>query len=307
MHRCCASVLVRIAPVGDAYAPAPTTAPRRVRDDVPVSARTRHRLLMAGVIGAYVAGLAGMAVVEARPGLDSPAWSLAVAAGWSVALGSVVAARCAQSPVSVGLVLLGAAPTLVAAIEEWAASWQSEAALPAADVVARCSQGVWVFNLAGFVVLAATFPSGPLPGRRWAVLPWAFVGVAVAAGVVLAAQPDQYVGGGGEVPGSPPFELPSAVNTVAMLAVAGGLISLLALSVAAVVFRYRAGDVVARAQLRWGLHRSAELPQACVREDEIDRVGIEGGGHPCRRVPIPLTWSVSSILPAHDHVARPSR
>lgn len=248
---------------------------------------------MAGVIGAYVAGLAGMAVVEARPGLDSPAWSLAVVAGWSVALGWLVAARCPRSPVSVGLVLLGAAPTLVSAIEEWAASWQSEAALPAADLVARCTQGVWVFNLAGFVVLAAAFPSGSLPGRRWAVLPWVFVGVAVAAGVVLAAQPDQYVGAGGEAPGSPPFELPSVVNTVAMLAVAGGLISVLGMSVAAVVFRYRAGDVVARAQLRWFIVGAGSVPTLLVAGWIAEAFGV-----PVALAYTPFLVAMLVLLPA---------
>lgn len=223
---------------------------------------TEHPTRRAAVAatGLYLLGIIGMAVVEMQAGVEGPDWMLAVLGGFPVALGLLVTVRAPSSPAGVGLVLLGAAPTAVGAVEAWGRTAASPAALPFAGAIAPIGLGVWVFNLTGFVVLASTFPSGRQPGRRWAVLPVAFVADGTAMVGVLALQPDGYVVHGGDVPGTPPFELRGPLNATLLLGCAASLLSVLALSVAAVVRRFRAGDEVVRTQLRWFALGAGSVP-----------------------------------------------
>jgi hypothetical protein len=114
----------------------------------------------------YVTAVTIMAAIEFRPGGASPDWLLATVAGFSVALGVFVAWRSPNSPAAGGLVLLDAAPTATSAIEAWGESFGGPGSIPGAHMVAYITPGAWVFNLTGFVVLASSFPSGQLPGRR---------------------------------------------------------------------------------------------------------------------------------------------
>jgi hypothetical protein len=190
----------------------------------------------------------------------APDFSVPVVSGLVVALGLLVAWRRPESPVAAPLVLLGAAPSLVSAIEVWGASYGSPDQMMAARFVGYVSPGVWVFHLAGFVLLAATFPTGLLAGRGWRVLPWAFCCVASMVVGVVAIQPEQFAAGGGPLPGATPLDLPAAVNVAVILLVAALLVAVLAGAVACVVVRYRSGDELTRIHLRWFMLATGSVP-----------------------------------------------
>ncbi len=208
----------------------------------------------------YVAALMIMAAIESRRGGESPDWLLATVAGFSVALGVFVAWRSPNSPAAGGLVLLGAAPTAAAAIEAWGESFGGPGSLVGARLVAHVSPGVWVFNLTGFVVLASSFPSGPLPSRRWATVPRLFLLTGALVVLVVGVQPEQFEADGGALPGAAPFDVPAVVTGVAMLATAVLLVGVLVAAVRSVVMRYRAGDDVIRSQLRWFVLGAGSVP-----------------------------------------------
>lgn len=246
----------------------------------------------------YVVGVVGMAAVERRAGADGPDWMLAVLGAFPVALGLVVAVRAPASPAGAGLVLLGAAPTAVGALEAWGRTASSNAALPAAHLVAQIGLGVWVFNLTGFVVLASTFPAGRLQGRRWAVLPFAFLAVGVAMVAMLALQPDGYVAHGGDVPGAPPFELPGPLNLVLLLGSAASLLVVLAMSVVAVTRRHRAGDDLVRTQLRWFALGAGSVPVLLVAGWIAEALGA-----PLTVAYTPFSLAILVLLPSTVAVA----
>lgn len=212
----------------------------------------RWRWTTAGALSVYVVGVGGMLAIELTPRGVTPDFTVAIVAGFAVALGLLIACRQPASPVSAALVFLVAAPTFVSAVEAWGASYGSDGQMFAAQAVtAYIAPGVWVFNFAGFVMLCATFPSGLLPGRRWRLLPWAFCCAAVLVVAVVAIQPGQYSDGGGPLPGAPPFDLPVVLNILALLLAAALLLAVLAGAVASLVIRYRHGDELTRVQLRW--------------------------------------------------------
>ncbi len=208
----------------------------------------------------YVAAVMLMAAIEFRPGGESPDWLLAMIAGFSVALGVFVAWRSPSSPASVGLVLLGAAPTATAAIEAWGESFGGPGSIPGAHIVAYVAPGAWVFNLTGFVVLASSFPSSPSPSRRWTAPPRLFLLTGALVVFVVGTLPEQFESDGGPLPGAPPFEVPAVVNVVAMLATAVLLVGVLAAAARSVVVRYRSGDDVVRSQLRWFVLGAGSVP-----------------------------------------------
>lgn len=223
----------------------------------------------------YGTGLVGMAVVEIAPDVASPDWPVAVVAGVTVALGLLVVRRRPDSPTGGALVLLGAAPTTTAALESWARTFPGP--LPGAEVLAHVTPGIWVFNLAGFVVLACTYPSGQLPGRRWAALPWSFLAVGVLVTVVIGLQTDQ-----------PPGPLDVALLLVAAVA----LVGVLGLSVCSAVLRARAGGEVVDSQLRWFVLGAGSVPVLLVGGWVGDAVGL----------PVPVAYTpfmlgIVAVLP----------
>jgi hypothetical protein len=100
-----------------------------------------------------------------------------------VCLGCLVAWRVLGSPVGAAVAWLGAAPTLVFAVETWGESARSARPWPGASVLYQGQMGAWVWGVAGFAALCLVFPDGLLPGRHWRVVAWG----AVAAGVFVNA------------------------------------------------------------------------------------------------------------------------
>ncbi len=112
---------------------------------------------------------------------------------------------------------------------------------PAADL--PWSSGVWPLNLAGLLALMLVFPDGPLDGRLWRFVPWAF-GAATAAMVTAqwgGQQVDGVVVGGPDGPWVPPLTA-LAIVTIGMC---------LVLAAASLVVRYRRGLGRTRRQVRW--------------------------------------------------------
>ena len=175
----------------------------------------RWRWTLFGSLLVYAAGVGGVVAVGLSTSGEAADFSGPIVPGFVVALGMFVAWRRPESPVAAPLVLLGAAPSLVSAIEAWGASYGSNDEMLAARAAGYLSPGVWVFNFTGFVMLCATFPTGLLPGRNWRALPLAFCCAALAVVGVVAIQPEQYAADGGPLPGSTPLDLPAALNTAA--------------------------------------------------------------------------------------------
>ena len=225
----------------------------------------------------YATGVVGILAVGLSTSGEAPDFSVPIVSGLVVALGLIVAWRRRESPVAAPLVLLGAAPSLVSAIEVWGASYGSTDQMTAARFVGYLSPGVWVFNFAGFVMLCATFPTGLLAGRGWRVLPGAFCCVALMVVGVVAIQPEQFAAGGGPLPGSTPLDLPAAANTGLVLLVAALLVAVLAGAVASVVVRYRSGDELTQVQLRWFMLAAGSVPVLLVAGWVANSLGASQG------------------------------
>jgi len=164
-------------------------------------------------------------------------------------LGLLVLARRPASPAGPALLALVAAPVLTYGVERWASTAATGDPWWGAEVLARVGVGIWVFNLAGFVVLCLTFPDGPLPGRAWRAVPWAWLASALI--VVLLVAPS-----GADQSDSGPTGAAIAPIAVAFLAFLATLLG----AVASLVVRYRRGDDLVRQQLRWLLLGAGSVP-----------------------------------------------
>jgi len=207
-----------------------------------VSPRRRLRVLLGLAVLAYGAGVALLLVIAAQgavPGTGAALLLAFVGMPPAILLGLLVAWRRPGSPVGPALVALTAAPALTSGLEQWGATYGTPHPLPAAHLGAFLAGGVWVFNLAGFVLLCLVFPTGFPPGRFWRAVPLAFLGAAALVIVIIGLDP---------------------MNLA--LDVAAGVVFLAALgsSVAALVVRYRRGDDLTRVQLRWLMLGAGSVP-----------------------------------------------
>jgi hypothetical protein len=103
--------------------------------------------------------------------------------------------------------------------------------------------------------VAIAFPDGHLPTPRWRWPVGISVGI-IAAGTFLSLIRPGPVGGGPAGSGRNPFgieALPAALSDLAYVIVVAGILIITALSVVAVVVRYRRGNPVERQQQRWFL------------------------------------------------------
>ncbi|GAA1027090.1 hypothetical protein GCM10009557_07080 [Virgisporangium ochraceum] len=162
----------------------------------------------------------------------------------AVGLGLLVLARRPDSPAGPVLLALVAAPVLTYGVERWALTADSADPWWGAEAVAAAGIGIWVFNLAGFVLLCLTFPDGLLPGRWWRAMPWLILLAALTVIFAAAGSPDD--------PAKPPpvsiyFAL--ALFLAALLGVLGSL-----------VVRYRHGNELVRQQLHWLLLGATSVP-----------------------------------------------
>jgi hypothetical protein len=99
--------------------------------------------------------------------------------------------------------------------------------------------------------LALVFPTGKLPSRRWR-LPVVLVSGAIGGGTTLELlRPGRITGAEGS---RNPFGIdgiPAGLLDVALPMISVGIVGAMVLGLAAVLTRYRFGDVTSRQQLRW--------------------------------------------------------
>jgi hypothetical protein len=99
--------------------------------------------------------------------------------------------------------------------------------------------------------LALVFPTGKLPSRRWR-LPIVLVSGAIGGGTTLELlRPGRITGAEGS---RNPFGIdgiPAGLLDVALPMISVGIVGAMVLGLAAVLTRYRFGDVTSRQQLRW--------------------------------------------------------
>jgi hypothetical protein len=171
-----------------------------------------------------------------------------------VAMGSILAGRLSRNPIGWLFLAAGVALGTMLPVNLLVAS-AHEALRPAPPEVIAIA---WARNTFGtpivltvIILAGALFPTGRPIGRRW----WAGVWVALGGGVLLAAAAAADPAGLVSYPSlSNPTSIPedlawtvSQARVVAIvLLVAGG-----AAAVGSLAVRYRGGDVVVRAQLRW--------------------------------------------------------
>jgi signal transduction histidine kinase len=226
-----------------------------------VSVVRRRWLIVALPLLVYAAGV-GLVIASVfsadRTGLDAATFiGISLPA---VSLGFLLARRRPDNPIGGALILLAAAPVLTDGIEGWGTTFGTAHAWPGAHVAAIVQPGVWVLNLAGFVLLCLVFPDGLMPGRRRQALPWLFLGTAVVVNTVVSLDPANYEAEGGVLPGTSPVHLDRplwvAVEVVAGLAFAAVLFG----CVASLVVRYQGGDQLTRLQLRWLVLGAGSVP-----------------------------------------------
>ena len=179
--------------------------------------------------------------------------------GWQVALAGLAGAPgvvlglllLLRGPRVVGalLVALGLLPLALLSSDSTVAGGSPPHGLGLLLAVATVAGWVWLYVPPA--LLAAYFPDGRLGRGWWVVLPAGWGVFLVAFHVAVALDPGNYGGRAGQIPGSPPVEVPRWVDSVLGV---GSLVLLLALlvgSVIRVVVRFRRGEEVVRRQLKW--------------------------------------------------------
>jgi signal transduction histidine kinase len=196
------------------------------------------RLLTAVATGVIGAGIAlGVARGETAIAVVSGAGLVAVTAAW------VVVGRVPASAVGPALAWSSAAVAGVLAVEVVGRSADSASPLPLAGIAEPLWVGLWPAHLVGVLALLLVFPDGRLPGRRWSLLPAAYL----LAMVVTVADSWRAHEVDGRLVGGPSGGW----------AVAGGLVGFvtigtcLVVAVGGVAARYRRGDGRRREQIRW--------------------------------------------------------
>lgn len=243
---------------------------------------------VATATGALAYCVATAALVAATAGtaeMRGEAWGALVACTPSVLLGVLVGVRRPGSPGATALAGLGAFSAVAEAVTVWGMSAETASAWPAADLMARLMAGIWVLHFGGFVLLCLVFPDGLLPGR------WRLVGAAyvVTAAVVVASM---------AAPGADDSPFWRGVG----IATAVALLSVLCLSAASLVVRYRRGGEVTRDQLRWIALGAGSVVVLWIAGEVADALGAGSGAYlPCIAallLVLPLTVAVAVVR--HD-------
>ncbi|WP_189892742.1 sensor histidine kinase [Streptomyces xantholiticus] len=176
--------------------------------------------------------------------------------GW---LSLFVSHRRPANPVGPLLGLVGLAPPLLVLFDTYSYANLSRP-LPGAEAVHQLAMGAWMLWYVPVLLLMLFFPTGQLPPGRFPRFVLYGVLVCMVAFMATAAvDPSPY---------EPPFEeyghplptLPAAVIWIFMIPLLGTFMALLVCSVLVMRRRYRAGDEVERAQLKWFALGALALP-----------------------------------------------
>jgi signal transduction histidine kinase len=120
--------------------------------------------------------------------------------------------------------------------------------LPGVAVAALVVLWVWLYVAVALLMLL--FPDGKLPGRRWRPVALGLPAVGVAVQVLMVVSPGPYDAPYADVP-HPFGDLPSALTLGLKVVFFPSLIVLMLACATAMWMRFRDGDEVSRAQLKW--------------------------------------------------------
>ena len=120
-------------------------------------------------------------------------------------------------------------------------------------------QGFWVWNLAGFAALCMCFPDGRSASARFRRLPVYGVIAAVLLNAADSLDPRSHLVDGESRAGYA-LHLPTAVSNLVLIMTSAAYLSVLGLTVASVIVRYRRGNEVVRLQLRWLILAAGLVP-----------------------------------------------
>jgi signal transduction histidine kinase len=181
---------------------------------------------------------------------------LPVAAIVYAALGALILRR-ARNPFGWILLLVAAVTALMFVTSCYAVVGREGAtSLPAAEVVGVISEALFVPVVMAIGFMLLLFPTGALPSPRWrpvAVIAVAATAITIVAFILTPREVALPAQGGVSVTYPNPLGLSSLRTT--FLGTLGGLgvvsLALLAAGAAALVVRYRSGDVELRQQIKW--------------------------------------------------------
>ena len=177
----------------------------------------------------------------------------------AIVLGALVSWRVPTNPVGAALTWLAAAPAAVAAVEDWGSSLLGAHPWPGATAMFVLKQGFWVWNLAGFAALCMLFPDGRSASARFRWLPVYGVIAAVLLNAADSLDRRSHLVDGESRAGYA-LHLPIAVSNWVLIVTSAAYLSVLCLTVASVIVRYRRGTEVVRLQLRWLILAAGLVP-----------------------------------------------
>ncbi|MFC5993420.1 histidine kinase [Pseudonocardia hispaniensis] len=190
-------------------------------------------LLVCGGAAVVVVGGAALLVRWPDTGVMAPAVTAAVVMP-SVLLGLVLALRRPRNRVAPLLCLIGAVPLLVVGLGDLLAEIVARHPDALLGIDPMVFQGSWMWLYVPPALLMLTFPDGRLPTPRWR---WVVVGLLAVPAlftVLGALDPDRY-----------------PITVLLGIALLPIFLGLLVASAAGMIVRYRRGDTVVRAQVRW--------------------------------------------------------
>ncbi|MFF0446418.1 ATP-binding protein [Streptomyces sp. NPDC004609] len=222
-----------------------------------------RRLALFTALLTAVAIAAGCALTPLADDVTAGDVVLVVSAGavgaFSTCLGLFVSRRRPANAVGFLLTLVGLAPPLLTLSDTYSRVSLSHP-LPGVEAVHQLTDGIWVFLYVPVLLLMLYFPGGRLPPGRFAravryAVPADMLAFVVAAALDPSPYDPPFDGYGHPLPTLPPSVIGWVIGPLLAL-----FMALLLCSVIVMGRRYRAGDRVERAQLKWFSLGALALP-----------------------------------------------
>jgi signal transduction histidine kinase len=166
-------------------------------------------------------------------------------------LAILVARRRPVNLVAPLLSWMGLLAALVAFSDNYLPASERHPSLPdLPDVASALLSVTWVWLYVAVALLMLVFPDGRLPGSRWRWVAAGLPTAGLATQVVMMTTPGAYDSPYQKV--RHPFgDLPSGLATAAKVVLFPTLVALLVACVVSLRIRYKRGDAICRAQLKW--------------------------------------------------------
>jgi hypothetical protein len=211
---------------------------------------TATRIALAGWLLVVALYLVTLALTVGQPWFELTEWLWLTVAFAFALIGGLICVRRPGNRIGAVFLVFGGVMVLQAFCRAYAASaWFGEA-LPGGDLATWLS--IWVevpAIVALLIFLPLLFPTGRLLSPRWRLVAWLAIGLAVAASVALAVDPEPIV----DMPFDNPFAVPALGPFSAFMRDTGFVfVPILALAaVASLILRVRRSTGVERQQMKW--------------------------------------------------------